>query len=50
MPKLVLCQGNAVALYHGRKQIAVWLIDETDETPRAELVEQVRTYNPNSEK
>lgn len=50
MPKLVLCQGNAVALYHGRKQMAVWLIADADKTPRTELVEQVRNYNPNSEK
>ena len=50
MPKLVLIQGNEVALYHGRKQIGVWRIDETDGMPLTELVEQVRNYNPNSEK
>lgn len=47
MPKLVLCQGNYVALYHGRNRLGIWILtDDEPDVTKAELVEQVRNYNP----
>jgi hypothetical protein len=46
-PKFVLLHGNAVALYHGRKQLGIWLLEQP---ATAELIEEVRNYNPNPEK
>jgi hypothetical protein len=43
MPKLVLIQNNTFALYHGRVQKGVWVLDpEEDPAPLAEVVEEIR--------
>jgi hypothetical protein len=41
--KLVLIQDKTLALYHGRVQKGVWILDpEEDPAPLAEIVEEIR--------
>jgi hypothetical protein len=43
--RLVLIQGDYIAVYEGRKQLGVWRVDLNDDpdTPFAQLVEETRT-------
>lgn len=41
-PKLVLIQGDRVALYHGNVQKGLWIVDWDAEEDRQNLVEEVR--------
>jgi len=39
--KLLLIQGDYVAVYHGRKQVALYKVDWTEETEPLEMVKEL---------